>query len=477
MISITNFSDISRRNLLRFGARYVDFWRNNAGRIFESEISTIRLKNLSQFASARIIKKDEIDKSYQLIDLANIEPETGYPINLEDNIVSEIGSDKVYLGDADLIFSKLNSHIGYVFLRSEIPPTGYDLIGSTEFYPLKIISNKTHEKILKYLLLHRAFRSKAVFLRSGKSQSHPRIQKDDFYNLKIPLFDEGTQKELLKQIEGIEFEINKLRGKIESLQSIIDDALSKHGLKAKSLLDFRATKLIPSLGDVSKNKALRIGAEYNDFWLTHNGHLFEGSNKGIDIVPLKRIIKLSPKVTLKKGPLAEPRILIDFEQINAPYGTIETGNIVVEIGSDKIELGDCDLVTNKLDPYSGYTFISKPELNMIGTTELWPLHIIDKKRTNVEYIRYLLLSTEYLEKSKLLMSGKRHPRIYHLDFLNIKVPFPKREIQEEIVSEIAEGEAKSQKARDTIKKLRTSIDDLILEELGNCARGNKSSTR
>ena len=71
---------------------------------------------------------------------------------------------------------------------------------------------------------------------------------------------------------------------------------------------------------------------------------------------------------------------------------------------------------------------------MIGTTELWPMEVIDKTKTYIDYIRYLLLSTEYIEKSKLLMSGKRHPRIHHLDLLNIKVPFPKYEIQEKTIT-------------------------------------------
>jgi type I restriction enzyme, S subunit len=465
MISVVNFSDISKRLLLRFGSRYVDFWKNQNGRIFQNKLKTIKLKYLVKFSSAKVIKKNSVDGLYQLIDLANIEPGTGFPINLENNIVDNIGSDKVYLSDADLVFSKLNSHIGYVFLLNDIPQDEYEIIGSTEFYPLNVDSTKINTKFLKYILLHNDFRKKALFLRSGKSQSHPRIQKDDFLNLEIPNIDYSKQERIVQKIDELEKNISIFRNKVESLQKIIDVVYTKYKLKTVSINFFRTEKFNTNLKYISQNKALRIGAEYNHFWLTHNGHLFEGTSNVYEIIPLKRLIKLSDKSTLKKGILSEPRILIDFEQIEALYSIINIDNIVSEIGSDKVEFGNCDFVTNKLDPYSGYTFINKPELNMIGTTELWPMEVIDKTKTHVHYIHYLLLSTEYLEKSKLLMSGKRHPRIHHLDLLNIKVPFPKYEIQENIVKEIQEREIKSEKARVKIRTLRKQIDDLISEEL------------
>ncbi|MCK4641333.1 MAG: restriction endonuclease subunit S [Candidatus Marinimicrobia bacterium] len=179
-----------------------------------------------------------------------------------------------------------------------------------------------------------------------------------------------------------------------------------------------------------------------------------------------RIIKLSKKATLKKGLLDEPRILIDFEQVESLNGRIiDFKNIVVELGSDRIEFGDCDFLTNKLRPYLGYTILNNPELKLIGTTEFIPFDIRNKKKTMPEYIRYLLLSTEYLEKSIFLMSGKEHPRITSIDILNIKIPLPKYSIQEQIVREIQQREVKSEKALEEVKRLRKKIDDLISEEL------------
>ena len=466
MISITSFSDIGKRHLIRFGARYVDFWKNKNGQLFETSKATVRIKDFVFFASGKVIKKNEVDGIYQLVNLANIEAGTGYPINLESNIVVEIGSDKIYLSDADLVFSKLNSHIGYVFLIDEIPNNGYDIIGSTEFYPLVVNSNNINAKLLKYLLLHKSFRQKAVFLRSGKSQSHPRIQKDDFFNLKIPLIDENRQKKLLQKIIKIEKKLDSERKKIETLQLIIDQVLTDYGIKSGSQNTYRTTTLNPAVSNIGQRKALRIGAEYNDFWLTHKGMLFEGISEKIKTVYLKRIIQLAPKIILKKGILHESKVLIDFKQIEARSGRIiDFENIVTELGSDRIEFCKCDFLTNKLRPYLGYTILNQPDLSLIGTPEFIPFNIRDKFEVSVEFVRYLLLSTEYLEKSKFLMSGKEHPRINAIDILNIQVPLPDPDIQKQIVEEISERETKSLKARDKMDKIRQNIDDLISKDL------------
>lgn len=466
MIAEINFSDIGKRFLLRFGSRYVDFWKSRNGKIFDYNIDTIKIKNVAMFASAKVIKKDSLSSTYQLIDLANIEPETGFPINLHENITDVIGSDKIYLSDADLAFSKLNSHIGYVFLLSDISDNEFEIIGSTEFYPLIVNKHKIKPKLLKYFLLHNSFREKAVFLRSGKSQSHPRIQRDDFFNLEIPSIELIKQKEIIDKIGKLENHLYKEKGNVESLQIIIDEIFSKYSLKTKSLQTYRVENLVTDLNYIANNKALRIGAEYNDFWFNHKGFLFEGTADKYDLLPLKRIIKLSNKNTLKKGFLNEPRILIDFEQVESPNGKIiDFENIVIELGSDRIEFGECGFLTNKLRPYLGYTILNIPEKQLIGTTEFIPFEIRDKNIVMSEYIRYLLLSKEYLEKSKFLMSGKEHPRITSTDILNIKVPIPTYETQEQIVKEIQEREVQSEKAREKVKTLRQQIDDLISEEL------------
>ena len=468
MISSVNLSDIGRGYLLRCGSKYVDFWKNQEGKIFDVQRDSIILKEFVCFSTGKIIKKDQIDKVYQLIDLANIEPEIGIPIGLENNVVSEIGSDKVYLSDSELIFSKLNSHIGYVFLKKDIPDNGYEIIGSTEFYPLLVDSSVIHPKLLKYYLLHSIFRQKAVFLRSGKSQSHPRIQKEDFFNISVPYLSKEVQKKILAVIEDIEDKIKELREKVKTLHSIIDSVLIRYNVKdfydKKHKTDILKTNFL----NAGENKFLRLGARYHAFWEVHKGLLFDDANLKHPIYKLGDIIALHKTEILKKGHLSEEYILLDLEDLEPLTGRIlNEENIVEEIGSDKVVFGDCDIVTGKLRPYLGYTIINDKDKPYIGTTELLPFKIKKHSKVLAQYIQYLLLSQEYISKSEFLMSGKEHPRIHPSDLLNIKVPIPDIKIQEKIVEEIKDEESRSFEHRQEIKRLRAKIDAVIYEAITN----------
>ena len=137
----------------------------------------------------------------------------------------------------------------------------------------------------------------------------------------------------------------------------------------------------------------------------------------------------------------------------------------MKLGSDRIDIGNCNFLTNKLRPYLGYTILNVSALKLLGTTEFIPFEILDKKKVIPEYIRYLLLSTDYLKKSKFLMSGKEHPRIMPTDILNIQVSLPSYRVQEKIIKEIQTKELESEKARENIKKYRDQINQIITKEL------------
>jgi restriction endonuclease S subunit len=168
---------------------------------------------------------------------------------------------------------------------------------------------------------------------------------------------------------------------------------------------------------------------------------------------------------LKKGFLDKEHVLIELEDIEAGTGKITNlERVVTEIGSDKTYFNGCDLITTKLRPYLGYTILNNQELELIGTTELLPF-TINKNLAYPEYIKYLLLSYEYVEKSGFLMHGKEHPRIHFLDLLNIKVPLPDLDIQREIISEIQLQEEINEDANQKINELREEINNILFDAL------------
>jgi len=154
-------------------------------------------------------------------------------------------------------------------------------------------------------------------------------------------------------------------------------------------------------------------------------------------------------------------ILLDLEQLETKTGQIKTeDNIVNEIGSDKVVFGDADIVISKMRPYLAYVFLNDKTKNCIGSTELLPFRLLDKK-INIHYLKYILLSYDYIQKSELLMYGKEHPRIHHKDLLAMQVPIPDGKIQQKIVQEIEERANKSRQYKKEIEVLRSKMDDII----------------
>jgi Type I restriction modification DNA specificity domain. len=104
-------------------------------------------------------------------------------------------------------------------------------------------------------------------------------------------------------------------------------------------------------------------------------------------------------------------------------------------------------------PYLAYVFINDKSKNYIGTTELVPFKLINND-VNIYFLKYCLVSNEYISKSALIMYGKEHPRIYVKDLLAIKIPLPDLEIQQKIVSDIQQREEKSNQYKEQIKNYK-----------------------
>jgi len=169
---------------------------------------------------------------------------------------------------------------------------------------------------------------------------------------------------------------------------------------------------------------------------------------------LYRVITKYNAQILKKGTLDKSYILIDLEQFEPKTGKIkDETNEVEEIGSDKVLFGDADIIISKMRPYLAYVFINDKSKNYIGTTELVPFKLINND-VNIYFLKYCLLSNEYISKSALIMYGKEHPRIYVKDLLAIKIPLPDLEIQQKIVSDIQQREEKSNQYKEQIKNYK-----------------------
>lgn len=354
-------------------------------------------------------------------------------------------------------------------LKKFVPITSEekDLYFTKAFIYLLPKQNLIDNRLMKYLLRTVLFERLVGLCREGKG--YPTLKENDlkFFFIDDKLIEklELNKKQLLEKIDENERRILQIKPKIESLQNIIDNVFAKYGVKSKKFSSSREEHFHINSQKIGDNFFLRLGAPYYAFFEAHQGLLFD-ENGTFEQVSLGQVIKKHKTQVLKKGVLDKPYILLDLEQLEAKTGRIlDENNEVEEIGSDKVLFGDADIIISKIDPYLAYVFINNKSKNYIGTTELVPLKIINDN-IDVSYLKYCLLSAEYIEKSALIMYGKRHPRMHIKDLLSIKIPLPNLKIQQKIVSEIQQREEKSNQYKEQIKKLRDEIDALIYKSLG-----------
>lgn len=225
--------------------------------------------------------------------------------------------------------------------------------------------------------------------------------------------------------------------------------------------------------NVGEQEHLKCGALYRFFWDVHGGCLINESKSKFPLTELGKLMKPHKAAILKKGTLDREFILIDLPDIEPRTGKIINERYVTEIGSDKIVFEDADILISKLRPYLGYVILNNKSKLYIGTTELVPFKV-DEKRALPQYIKRLLLSSRFLEKSTLFMYGKEHPRISISDLLNVKVPDVPLTNQEEIAKKVEKIEKKIDEISQELVPLQNAIEETFIKfELKSLAKKEK----
>lgn len=456
----TKFSKIGGQQSLRCGPNYRTVWDVQRGSLIDEERSKFPLVYLGEVLhqhDSDTIDKGRYDQEYKLVELEAIEQKRGRIIEEKVEIVQEINSTKVVFGDCDLLFSKLRPYLGKAILNPDRASSTNTYIGSTELVPFTVSHDKTTPRFIQYLLLTDRFLDTSELLMYGKE--HPRISIADLRHLKVPLPDLKTQQTLSEEISELEDEIQRKHEEMDSLQQIIDDVFVTYNLKEHANDRSRESPITfqERASHIGNQKFLRCGALYRGFYNVFDGLLFDQNGSKYSVKKLGEIISPSEKQTVGKGELDESYILVDLKDIEQYTGRITTDEYVDTVGSDKVVFGDADLIISKIDPYLGYIILNEKEKPYIGSSELIPFDV-DKDKAKPEFVRYLLLSNDYLRKSEFLMYGKRHPRIHTDDLLHIRVPCPDLATQNIIVNTIESREDKNRQIQDEIDALHNEIN-------------------
>lgn len=212
------FSNISNHANLRCDAKYRLFWGITGDTLYPNSIvpcHPIRLATVPH--RIKKLKKGILSSEFELIELEDVEKHTGNVIS--SNPVTQIQSDKLVFGDADVLTTRLRPYLGKTILNDRQRP----LLGTTEWIPIKVDPDRLHPKLLKYCLLSSVYIDNAERLLSGKE--HPRVAESDILSLRVPFFDHETQSSLVRAIEELERQIDQARAEIKPEQDVINEVL------------------------------------------------------------------------------------------------------------------------------------------------------------------------------------------------------------------------------------------------------------
>ncbi|WP_166373357.1 N-6 DNA methylase [Psychromonas sp. SA13A] len=213
------------------------------------------------------------------------------------------------------------------------------------------------------------------------------------------------------------------------------------------------------LSELATRPSLRIDPKYLYLWVKRKGEVFGNSS---NLLQLKELMIPFKPNKLPKGPLSEPRALVDLANVESKMSIVSGVEEIDELGSDKIEFGDSDIAISKLEPYLGKVLINNVEEEWIGSPE-WLTYKKSLKVHSLDYLRFLLLTPEMLEVYRCLQSGKRHARLAEADLLSLKIPEKNKKEQTQIAIDCKVKMDDILTKRNEIKDLRSDIDGIITD--------------
>lgn len=358
----------------------------------------------------------------------------------------------------DIIISRLKGSKSPVILASGNHP---NFVWSNGFIILRPRENRFLVKFLYYVMKSRFFRSildENLSRGIGISAYFSR----DILRLRVPAVPLEIQEKVVEEAENIEARIKEIRSSIPDIPRLIEKVFMEEfeGEEEINQNEKNTGTFISSFSDIGQRKNLRCDVKYTSFFRKTKSKVFLRIE---NLTPLKDALEPHPLPVVRKGFLKESMVLVDKEGVLPKSGTIISREFVDRIDSDKVLFGDSDLLVSKIDPFLGHVIRNQKNEPMIGTTEFLGLKV--KSGSDVDFMRYSMLSDAFLESTRFLVSGKRQPRISSYDLLSIRMPVPDIKRQREISRKISARIGDLKEKMRIIESLRNEIDDMVKASL------------
>ena len=237
---------------LRHLARDGDIW----SLVPESALPQASIGELSLPLTSSVVKKGLLNEAASQIDLEHV---GRWGVVSSYTEVTEVGSDKLRFGNADLLTTKLRPYLGKTILN-----TFEDAIGTTEWIPLRIDPQRLRPKLLFHLMQTTRYKDLASLFMSGKE--HPRISPDMLARFRVPLPPSlDDQDALVAQLDAMDAEARTIEEQIGSPQRVVSEAFERHfGLSLDDLAAMREkTMSFLGLVDCAGNRDARFSFKFH----------------------------------------------------------------------------------------------------------------------------------------------------------------------------------------------------------------------
>lgn len=221
----------------------------------ESSAPTATISNLLLSCNADIVKKGALDEPVTVVDLDDVGP---WGLVERPDPSEELGSNRLRFGNANVLTAKLRPYLGKTFWNDDP-----DLLGSTEWIPLRVDPRRLRPQLLAHMLQSSAYRRIATVFMSGKE--HPRIGPDVLKRLRVPLLPPPTQDTIVQRLAILDEEARNLLARVSHAPDVVSAAFEERfGLgRAALMVERKQTRTRITLMEVAANRDARFSFRYH----------------------------------------------------------------------------------------------------------------------------------------------------------------------------------------------------------------------
>ncbi len=172
----------------------------------------VKLRNVSDYGGTKLkVSPDDIDSSTWVLDMEDIEKESGKILLYKTGIHKSIKGDRAVFSKGDILYSKLRPYLKKILIAPE------DGVCTTELVPFSCYGGVNHQYIVSVL---RSPYVTNIVNAASYGVKMPRVGKDIMENLIIPFPPLAEQKRIADTIQKYLAEIEQLEKDEEALAEL-----------------------------------------------------------------------------------------------------------------------------------------------------------------------------------------------------------------------------------------------------------------